>query len=123
MQLALANYFTKGYYQTHIKKINRALAAHCTSYIEFLQHNLPENSVVFTPNGGLVLWIKLLNVNTEKLAARLLEEGAHIKAGNLFSTTPRYQDCFRINIGQVPTQQIYLQLALLCKLSCSETKL
>lgn len=119
IQLALADYFAKGYYQTHIKKINRALAAHCTSYIEFLQHNLPENSIVFTPNGGLVLWIKLLNVNTERLAEALIEQGVHIKAGNLFSTTQLYQDCFRINIGIVPNQQIYSQLALLCELAGS----
>lgn len=120
IQLALADYIGKGYYTTHIKKVNRALALHCSEYIKYLQHNLPKQSEVFTPNGGLVLWIKIPSVNTEKLTAELYKQGIHIKPGNLFSTTALYQDCIRLNIGLVPNEQIYLQLALLCKLVRNE---
>jgi len=123
IQLALADYIANGYYDTHIRKVNRALAVHCSDYIKFLHHNLPEGSEVFSPNGGLVLWIKILNVNTEKLTTMLLKYGVHIRPGNLFSTTKLYQDCVRLNIGQIPSKQIYSQLALFCKLAQCETNL
>ena len=121
IQLALADYIANEYYAAHIKKVNRALAVHCSDYIEFLQLHLPKESEIFIPNGGLVLWIKISKVNTEKLTTILLQQGIDIKSGNLFSTTKLYQDCLRLNIGQIPTKQIYSQLALLCKLVQCET--
>jgi len=121
LQLALADYIANGYYDTHIKKINRTLAVHCSDYIEFLHLNLPKGSEVFTPNGGLVLWIRLLNVNSEKLTTMLLTHGVHIRPGNLFSTTELYQDCVRLNIGQIPSKYIYSQLSLICELAKCET--
>jgi DNA-binding transcriptional MocR family regulator len=123
IQLALADYIGNRHYERHIKKVNRALAVHCANYIDFLDHHLPEGAEIFTPNGGLVLWIKMINVNTDKLSTMLSKQAVYIKAGNLFSTTKLYQDCLRINIGQVPTKQVYAQLALLCKLAQDETTL
>jgi len=122
IQLALADYIANGYYETHIKKINRAIASHCADYIKFFKDNLPEQSEVFIPNGGLVLWIKFSQVDTQKLAASLLKQSVHIKAGNLFSTTQLYQNYVRLNIGQIPTKKIYSQLALLCKLVKGQLK-
>jgi len=121
IQLALADYIANGYYETHVKKINRAISAHCADYIKFLQDNLPGKSEVFIPNGGLVLWIKLPKVDTQKLATMLLKQGVHITPGNLFSTTELYQDCVRLNIGVIPSREIYLQLELLCKLAQVES--
>jgi len=122
IQLALADYISNGYYETHVKKINRAISSHCADYIKFFHDNLPEQSEVFIPNGGLVLWITFSKVNTQKLAAALLKQGVHIKVGNLFSTTQLYQNCVRLNIGQIPTKQIYSQLALLCTLVKEQLK-
>lgn len=117
IQLALADYIANGYYETHVKKINRAISVHCSDYISFFQDNLPEQSEVFIPNGGLVLWIKFSKVNTQKLAILLLKQGVHIKPGNLFSTSKLYQDCVRLNIGLIPSREIYSQLELICKLA------
>ena len=121
IQLALANYIANGYYETHIKRVNRSLAVHCAEYIEFLHQHLPKLSEVFIPSGGLVLWIKIPNINTDKLAAMLLKQHIHIKPGNLFSTTQLYQDCVRLNIGKIPSKHIYSQLTLLCKFAQCET--
>jgi DNA-binding transcriptional MocR family regulator len=120
IQLALADYIANGHYETHIKKVNRALSVHCADYIDFLRQNLPDNSDVFIPHGGLVLWIKIPMLNSDKLATLLLKNDVHIKAGNLFSTTDLYQDCLRLNLGNIPSKVIYSQLALLCKLAQSE---
>jgi len=119
IQLALADYIANGHYISHINKVNRALASHCSDYIKFLQYNLPEYAEVFIPTGGLVLWVKIPNLNTEKLASQLSKKGIHIKSGDIFSTTNLYQDCFRINLGHIPNAEIYSQLTQLCELACN----
>ena len=122
IQLALADYIANGYYESHIKKMNRVLAVHCAEYIAFLQQHLPEKSQVFTPNGGLVLWCRIPQVNTESLAAMLMKQGVYIKPGHLCSTTKLYLDCVRLNMGQIPNEHIYSQLTLICQLAQYEAK-
>ncbi|MBZ9611081.1 PLP-dependent aminotransferase family protein [Rheinheimera maricola] len=116
IQLALADYIANGYYETHVKRVNRAISAQCSDYVKFLKNNLPEQAEIFVPSGGLVLWVKIPNVNTQQLAVKLAKQGVYIKPGNLFSTTKLYQDCVRLNIGLIPSKAIYSQLELLCQL-------
>ncbi|MFD2165394.1 PLP-dependent aminotransferase family protein [Thalassotalea euphylliae] len=117
MQLALANYLTLGHYATHIKRVNRALSSHRAVYCDFLTTYLPDNTEVSYPNGGLVIWVKLPSIDAGKLAKTLSEQGIYVKAGHNFSTTTLYQDCFRINIGQVPNEDVMHQLTVLCQLA------
>lgn len=72
------------------------------------------------PSGGLVLWIKIPNANTERLATKLSQQNVYVKPGKMFTTTKLYQDCLRINIGQIPNEDLYAQLALLCQLAHDE---
>ena len=120
IQLALAQYIAKGYYTTHLNKVNRALRDISAQYITFLQANLPPLAHVFAPSGGLVLWLTLPKVNTQKLAASLAQQNVYVKTGNLFSTTTLYKDCLRINMGNIPNQSIFTQLRLLCQLACEQ---
>lgn len=120
IQLALAQYIAKGYYTRHLHKVNRALRVISAQYISFLQTHLPPQAHVFPPSGGLVLWLKLPKVNTQKLAVTLAQQNVYVKAGNMFSTTTLYQDCLRINMGNIPNQSIYTQLGLLCELVCEQ---
>jgi DNA-binding transcriptional MocR family regulator len=113
MQLALADYIGNGYYSSHLKKVNRILSIHCAEYVDYLQQQLPEQTDIFAPHGGLVLWIRIPNINSEKLTKVLFNQGVYIKQGNLFSTTVLYQDCIRINMGLIPEQKIYSQLKLI----------
>ncbi|WP_158769502.1 aminotransferase class I/II-fold pyridoxal phosphate-dependent enzyme [Paraglaciecola sp. L1A13] len=83
----------------------------------FLQAHLPPLAHVFAPSGGLVLWLTLPKVNTQKLAASLAQQNVYVKAGNLFSTTTLYKDCLRINMGNIPNQSFLAQLRLVCELA------
>jgi len=116
IQLALAEYIKRGFYHAHLNRVNRALKSHCNRYIEFLSEHLPKNAEISQPQGGLVIWIRIPTVNTEELADQLLTKGVQIKHGNLFSSTPLYQDCFRLNIGLNPCDLVYEQLATICAL-------
>lgn len=117
IQLALAEYIAKGYYASHIKTVNRALRVNFSQYIEFLQQHLPAQVEVSQPNGGLVLWLRLPNIDTKMLAKKLTKQGVYIKSGHLFSTTEMYHDCLRLNLGNIPNEQIYAQLLLLCEIA------
>ncbi len=110
MQLALADYVGKGHYARHLKKVNKALSLHCTTYLDYLQKHLPSNSQIYFPKGGLVLWINIPNVDAEKLALYLSNQGVSIQQGNTFSTTTLYQNCIRINIGLIPEKSLMSQL-------------
>lgn len=119
VQLALADYIANGYYDKHLKKVNKALSSHYAEYIQYLQRHLPDDSELLTPHGGLVLWIRIPQLDTEKLAIELVKQKIHIKPGNVFSTTSLYQDCFRINIGLSPTKEVLSQLDVICQLAHS----
>ncbi|MBU3018094.1 PLP-dependent aminotransferase family protein [Paraglaciecola agarilytica] len=117
IQLALARYISKGYYATHINKVNRALRTNSDQYIAFLHAHLPTHADVYAPSGGLVLWLTLPEVDTQALADELSEKGVYVKAGAQFSSTRLYNDCLRINMGNLASCEIYAQLKLLCKLA------
>ena len=127
MQLAMADYLAKGHYVRHLKKVNRELFGHCKLYLSVLEQHLSEylskgrqgelnkQWQIYYPTGGLVLWVRIAELNTELLAISLAEQGVLIKSGHLFSTTQLYQDCFRINLGLVPNDDIFRQLKIIAK--------
>jgi len=112
LQLALADYIAKGHYRRHLNKVNKALAAHSISYVEYLQTHLPEHSEIYFPNGGLVLWINIPGVDSQQLVTALAKQQVYLQAGNSFSTTRLYQHCIRLNIGLIPNKALFSQLAL-----------
>jgi DNA-binding transcriptional MocR family regulator len=145
MQLAMADYLAKGHYARHLKKVNRELSKHCKLYIEYLEQqfsicfsnhlgeHIPEEFVkvlpsadqkglnkpwqIYYPTGGLVLWVRIANINAEKLATSLAEQGVWIRSGDSFSTMELYLDCFRINLGLIPDVDIFEQLKTIAELA------
>jgi len=113
LQLALADYIAKGHYRRHLNKVNKALAAHSIRYVEYLQAHLPEHSEIYFPKGGLVLWINIPGVDGQQLVTALANHHVYLQQGNTFSTTPLYQHCIRINIGLIPNQALFAQLAMI----------
>jgi DNA-binding transcriptional MocR family regulator len=109
-QHAMADYLRRGHYSRHLKKTNKLLRQHCLAYVAYLQEYLPANSEVLMPEGGLVLWVRVPQLNSQLLAQQLAEKNIFIKCGNEFSTTTLYSDCFRLNLGLTPTEAAYQQL-------------
>lgn len=120
IQLAMADYLAKGHYTRHLKKVNQELAANRKIYINYLVANLPRDAEVHSPTGGLVLWVKLPTWNTATLAEALAKHGVYIYQGSFFSTTALYQDCFRINVGQIPDDNVIGQLKILTQVASGD---
>ncbi|WP_194438939.1 PLP-dependent aminotransferase family protein [Vibrio fluminensis] len=99
MQLALSDFIESGHYAKHVKKKRSELLKIRHDYMEYLAQHLPSNATISDPQGGLVLWLQIPQLNTH-----LLEKEAHqmqldCRVGYLFSTLNLYDDCIRINIG------------------------
>lgn len=115
-QVALANYINTGGYKRHLKKLNRHISEHLSIYVRALTEQLPEDTEIYAPMGGLVLWIRVPGLDADLLASKAAEQNILIKYGTQFSSTDNYRDCFRMNIGQIPTQKVLSQLTPLCEL-------
>jgi DNA-binding transcriptional MocR family regulator len=99
IQLAMADFFDTGAYAKHLKRARYQLQLNKQRYLAYLDEHLPRGSRITQPDGGLVLWIQIPNVDTNQLSIVAQKEDLDIRTGNLFTTSERYQDCLRINIG------------------------
>ncbi|WP_125557530.1 PLP-dependent aminotransferase family protein [Pseudoalteromonas rubra] len=110
LQLALADYINRGHYVRYLRKLNQTLALQCNRYIQILTQLLPANIKLNRPQGGLVLWFELPQVDTQQLQAQLRDERIYILCGDAFSTTELYHNYVRLNFGQCLSSEIESQL-------------
>ncbi len=122
IQSSIAEFINTGEYRTHINKIRLTLSKHVHAYQKYLVENLPENTRVSMPDGGIVLWVQMPGLDAVKLEQQAKELQIDIRSGSSFSTHQFYKDYFRINFGW-PLQQspesssAYQQMNALCELA------
>lgn len=116
MQSSVAEFINTGDYRSHIKKVCLQLHKQVHSYRLFLVEHLPKNAIISVPNGGMVLWLQIPNLNAFQLEKDAKSRNIDIRSGACFSTHDFYYDCFRINCGWPLTSDIYDQLKTLCEL-------
>ena len=121
VQLSLADFIHSGEYLSHVNKVRQQLSLQIYAYRAFLTANLPENTKISVPEGGLVLWLQLPGIDTLKLEEAALKMQVDIRSGISFSTHEAYLDCFRINCGWPLVDDedkscAYQQLKRLCRL-------
>ncbi len=121
MQSALAEFINTGEYQSHVNKVRRLLGAQIHDYRQFLSLNLPQETKISLPQGGIVLWLQIPNLNTLELEQQANQAGIDMRSGACFSTHDVYHDCLRINCGwplqnTVDKHSSYQQLQKLCEL-------
>jgi len=99
MQACLAEFINTGEYRTHVNKTRLLLSQQIHHYRRFLVEHLPSNANISHPDGGIVLWIHIPNLNAVQLEQDAQTQGIDIRSGACFSTHDCYHDCFRINCG------------------------
>ncbi|CAG9296598.1 aminotransferase-like domain-containing protein [Celerinatantimonas diazotrophica] len=115
-QLALSEFINTGAYSKHLKRARKQLNQNKRHYLDFLSQNLPEQSQITHPDGGLVLWLKIPGLQTKWLTQQAQKAGIDVRIGPQFTQSNRYQDSLRLNIGFAMTEQIKQQLTILIKL-------
>ena len=99
MQVSMAEFMNAGEYRTHLNKTRFLLSHQIQQYRQLLQDVLPSTARISMPDGGLVLWIQVPNLDTQWLEKKAMEKQIDIRAGSSFSTHPYYRNYFRINCG------------------------
>jgi DNA-binding transcriptional MocR family regulator len=99
MQASLADFINSGQYRKHLQTIRKIILANTCAYRHLLLQNLPQGSAISAPNGGLVLWVQVPDLDHIKLQAVANAVQVDIRFGAQFTTRKLYRDCFRLNIG------------------------
>jgi DNA-binding transcriptional MocR family regulator len=121
MQLSLAEFINSGEYRSHVNRVRHTLNQQVYAYRDFLIKHLPDNAKVSVPDGGLVLWLQLPNIDAQLLENKANKRGVDIRGGACFSTHDAFKDCIRINCGwplivNEDKTSAYQQLTRLCHL-------
>jgi len=99
VQGTLFEFVYSGQYSKHLKKLRLTLNQNLRDYHKLLSLHLPKEARISTPQGGLVLWVQIPQLNSQELLKVAAKEKIYFRAGNEFSTIGLYNDCLRINIG------------------------
>ncbi|NIY91639.1 PLP-dependent aminotransferase family protein [Vibrio diazotrophicus] len=99
IQTAIADFIQTGAYSRHLKRTRQQLAINKQDYTRFFAQHLPQDSRITQPDGGLVLWLQVSGLNSDKLSTEANKSNLDIRVGSVFTESQRYDDCIRINIG------------------------
>lgn len=110
IQLAVADFIETGQYAKQLKRRRTHLLKLRQEYQQYLGRHLPGNVKVSHPQGGMVLWLQIPNLDLTAFRRQLDTLNVDIRLGKLFSTLDLYDDCFRINIGYDLDDNVKLEL-------------
>ncbi|WP_197413089.1 aminotransferase-like domain-containing protein [Vibrio sp. MEBiC08052] len=113
IQLAVADFVESGHYAKQLKRRRSRLLNLRQAYLSFLSACLPDKVKISNPQGGMVLWLQVPDLNLTRFTALIEAYKIDIRLGQLFSTLSLYNDCFRINIGFELTPEVENELNLL----------
>jgi len=99
LQSAMADFIESGQYNKYLKRKRFELLSYRCDYLTYLSDHLSPKVNISNPQGGLVLWLQIPNLNDEKLIKEIEKEQLDIRQGSLFTTLNLYKNCLRINIG------------------------
>lgn len=119
LQDGLAQFINAGHYARHIRNVNNKLAMQVIEYSLYFKEHLPNSAIISSPNGGLVLWIKVPQLPEELFNDLCVKQNIYIRTGSMFSSREYYNDCFRINIGCPLDDNIKKKISLLCNIIIS----
>jgi len=81
LEASLFEFLDRGYYDTHLEGLQRALDERYGLCLDLLRRHMPDGVSWTTPGGGPLLWMELPRaVDLDRLSARLLERGIVIDA-------------------------------------------
>jgi DNA-binding transcriptional MocR family regulator len=100
-QAAVAFFMQNGRYELHLRRLRKALHTQCLRYIQGITRFFPEDTKISRPQGGYVLWIELnKKMDAMELYQRAMKYNISISPGQIFSTSPRFENCIRISFGR-----------------------
>ncbi|PIP89149.1 MAG: hypothetical protein COW01_00220 [Bdellovibrionales bacterium CG12_big_fil_rev_8_21_14_0_65_38_15] len=100
VQLAMAEFITKGSPERYLKKMRRELSKRFLDYKQFVQTHFPPGTTMTCPQGGFIFWVQLPdNYDAMALARLTRENGILLTAGPIFSAAQKFKSCLRFNFA------------------------
>lgn len=108
-QYVLAHYFQSGALPSHLRQLRQRLQACIRPAIDAVRKYFPIGTQITSPVGGWWLWIELPEpFDTMPLLHQSVALGISFAPGILFSTSPKFAHCMRVNIGRPWDQDMEL---------------
>jgi DNA-binding transcriptional MocR family regulator len=99
-QAALADFLSSGGYDSHLRRMRRALEDNVGRMSATIERTFPKEVRVSRPVGGFVLWLELPKpINSRELLDAALGKGICFVPGDVFSASSRYANCLRLSCG------------------------
>lgn len=111
MEAMLHEFITRGYYDTHLRRIHGLLDQRYLASLELLRRLMPEGVRFSTPGGGPTLWLDLpRRVRVQELRERVARRGVYIELvdGHFYGTP--HLNGFRIGFAFLSTDRLRLAL-------------
>ena len=106
-QLAVAAFFANGGYDRHLRNLRRAYQQHMRHIHQAILEYFPAETKINHPKGGQVLWVEIMDdFDATKLFKEALQYNISIAPGPLFSSSNKFQTCFRLNMGLPWSEEI-----------------
>lgn len=123
VQYMTANYIYSGHYKRHLSAFRKQLLINVNTYRKILMQAINSKGLVISnPEGGMVLWIYVPNLNSERLQIMAFDQKIGLRVGSEFTMTKLYKEYFRLNVGYSLDDNLKQQLLSLCELvnQCTE---
>jgi DNA-binding transcriptional MocR family regulator len=106
IQVAIANYLSKGIYERHLRRLRQALKSQQSEYIAALERHFPSDTKWIRPDGGYVLLVELPGVDAIEIHRLALEHGISVAPGPIFSARKEFHHAIRLNYGHPWTPKV-----------------
>ncbi|WP_027014951.1 aminotransferase-like domain-containing protein [Comamonas composti] len=118
VQLALADYLESGGLDKHLRRLRQALLQQRDQMLAAIARYFPAGTQATRPEGGYFAWLQLPgNCNTQHLYRQALEHRISLAPGAVFSASPGFEHCLRLNFGHPFTPALDEALARLGQLA------
>ena len=99
-QLAIAQFLARGSYERHLRGLRATFQQQRDAYREAIARGFPAGTRISRPGGGYFLWVELPGtVDTMDVWREAKAAGISIAPGAMFSASPAFANCLRINTG------------------------
>lgn len=100
IEWAVADLLEQGGYEQNLRQLRRCFADQIHIARQIIGAAFPPGSRATDPAGGFILWVELpKSVDAVVLYQRCIEHNIVIVPGTLFTTSTRYRNCLRLNVG------------------------
>lgn len=116
LEATLHEYMSRGYYDTHLRRVHAELDARYLTCLELLRERLPPEVRFSTPGGGPTLWVDLpRHVRVSELAERLERRGVHLEDADNHFYGPPHLNGFRIGFAFLSSERLRAGLTALAE--------